>query len=275
MKNRYILILLLVFTLIFSSEAVFAQHATITVTIEPQELHAGDQVCIHTTIENTGDVDFSNVLVDIPWPNGLKFQYLYGTNKNGEPINQANWVGEVWSAGNMRANSNGQQKHLYIYGTVLPELEGHTITVTARYLQLVYNNGTNYVDMADSVHSAAPNTAKILTSHNSESDKGNNTGNGNGTGNSTGNGNGTGSDLTDVNGNSKLTRMINNLTQSGTKNPLLDLQEGGGGNGKAYEITNATNKSPKTPENTLYGLLGALIIITLVAVGYFKGIRKN
>lgn len=278
MENKYyIFALLLVLTLNLSSEAVFAQNAAITVTIEPHELHVGDQVCIHTTIENTGDVDFSNILVDIPLPEGLQFQYLYGRNRNGGAINNVNWFGDTWSAGNMRVNSNGQQKNLYIYAKVLPELEGQTITATARYLQLVYYNGTTYVDISESIPAAAPDTAKIISSHDSEPDNNKNntdnrTGNdaNNGADNRTGNGNESVNNL----GNTKLTSALDNLTQSKKDNPLANLQTGGGKNGKSYEVSNTTNQNQPDNPDAVYVFLGILIIIALILAGYFKGMKN-
>lgn len=66
-----------------------------------------------------------------------------------------------------------------------------------------------------------------------------------------------------------LMNSLRNFTASG--DPLSDLQKGGGGNGKAYEIeVPQAENSPLTPY-----ILAVLLIIGLIAIGYFYGIENR
>ncbi|MGB9977941.1 hypothetical protein [Methanobacterium sp.] len=253
--------------------------AIISVDVEPHEVHVGDTVTLHVRIQNPDPVFYSNILVLFPWPNGLKYEYRHGGG-----ISNINWstASGIWSPGNMRAESRGQQKNLWIIGTVTPRLENKTVKITGRYLE-IYDQGINVASRLDP---ATPDYLTVL-SNNTNNGKGNGTGNGtgpgngNGTGpsngNSTGNEDGDGIDFIATLGNSKLASIINNSTGPGNENnPLLDLKTGGGGggNGKSYELINTTRQNQPENPNTPYAILGILIVIALILAGYFKGLRK-
>ncbi len=62
---------------------------------------------------------------------------------------------------------------------------------------------------------------------------------------------------------------MKNFTASG--DPLSNLQKGGGGNGKAYEIeVPQAQNDPLTPY-----ILAVLLIIGLILIGYFYGIENR
>lgn len=66
-----------------------------------------------------------------------------------------------------------------------------------------------------------------------------------------------------------LMNSLRNFTASG--DPLSDLQKGGGGNGKTYEIeVPQAEDSPLTPY-----ILAVLLIIGLIVIGYFYGIENR
>ena len=97
---------------------------------------------------------------------------------------------------------------------------------------------------------------------------------GNKTGNVIGNDNGNGDDLLNRLGNTKLADAISKFAASEKSDPLSNLQTGGsGGNKKANEVT-VTN--PSAQDNTLgMYILAVLLIIGLLAVGYFYGIKRE
>jgi PKD repeat protein len=81
-------------------------------------------------------------------------------------------------------------------------------------------------------------------------------------------GNGTGHGPFNGSGNNLIDAM-KNFTASG--DPLSNLQKGGGGNGKAYEIeVPQAQNDPLTPY-----ILAVLLIIGLILIGYFYGIKNR
>jgi PKD repeat protein len=104
------------------------------------------------------------------------------------------------------------------------------------------------------------------------------TGGGTGT-NGTGGGNGTGNGGYNQNGlitsfgNTKVQAALQNFTAGGSNDPLLNQRkEGGGNNGKTYEVTK--DSSQNLGQMTNY-LLAVLLIVALLLIGYFYGIRRK
>lgn len=125
----------------------------------------------------------------------------------------------------------------------------------------VYDKPGNYTVTLTAMNSTGqdpetkPNYITVTGDPGDDGEKGNH-------GNNIGIVNGSGNNLIDA---------MKNLTASSENNPLSNLQKGGGGNNKAYEI-----EVPPTQNDpfSLY-ILAALLIIGLIAIGYFYGIKNK
>lgn len=265
---------LLLFILIFS--VIGPSFAELNVEFNSTTAHVGDTVTITVSASNDALVDWYPVIVAAPIPDGLKYLSHVVPDKQRQDYDL---LTGLWDVNRMRHDERGHLKVLIITTEVLPEAAGKTIHARAWFERLVIEpTGTDIT--ADQPQARADTLRISSESGNIDHGNGNGTGNGTGSGNGngTGNRNGNGNDLTNSLGNSKLANAISNLTQSKKNDPLANLQTGGGG-GKSYEVTNATNQNPQVPTNTLYAILGILIIIVLILLGYFKGyfneMRKN
>lgn len=268
---KLIIQLLLVFVLIFSiMEPSFAD---VTVEVSPTTAHIGDTVTITVTASNDYLLDFSPVVVYAPIPEGLQYLSHVVPDRQRQDYDPGSGL---WDVNRMRHDERGHLKYLIITTKVLPSAAGKQIHASAWFERLVIERtGT---DITSEQPQARADTLRIS----SESEEDTNHGSGNGTGNGTGsgNGNGTGSGTGDGNslinsvGNTKLSNVMSNFTNPGNEdNPLLNLQKGGGGNGKSYEIINATKNSP-TSQDTSYAILAILAVIAIIAYGYYKEMKS-
>lgn len=83
---------------------------------------------------------------------------------------------------------------------------------------------------------------------------------------------GSGYNTTNILGNTKLTDALKNLTVSDENDPLLNLKRGGGGGGKAHEVS----INPPVQDNSLgMYILAVLLIVGLLIAGYFYGIKRE
>lgn len=185
--------------------------------------HVGDTVQILVTITNTGLVDWGHVSVYLPVPNGTKFVSFVVPDRN---IQNYDPDTDVWNVYRMRYNERGQQKTGILTVEVLPEAAGKTLSVMAKFNQLVLEGYG--IDMAKQDPLARSTRIVVLNGGNS---------NGNCSGNWSGNGSW---------GSGGATGFSNPWanTSSGiyNKNLLVKLQVNG--NETIYYTTNG-----KTPNN--------------------------
>jgi uncharacterized repeat protein (TIGR01451 family) len=249
----------------------------LTVSVNPQVANVGDTVTITVTATNNGLVDWCPLKIYMPVPDGLQYMSFVVPDRNLQNYNPSTGI---WDVYRMRCIERGQQKTAILTAKVLPAAAGKNIKATARFDTLVLEGYG--IHMENRVAAARADTLTILSKNDTDNGNGNGTGNGtgngagNGTGNGNGNGTGSGADLIDTLGNAELASAIGNLTASDKNNPLQNLQTGGGGgsgNKKANEVNVTT---PQAQDNTpaMY-ILAVLLIIGLLAAGYFYGIKRE
>lgn len=271
-------ILTLIFILILISSTVESISADIdprtlfggylTVEFNQDTAHVGDNVLITVTASNEGLVDLYPVIIYAPIPSGLKYVSHIVPDKQRQDYNPETGF---WDVNRMRHEERGHLKTLIITAKVMPEAAGKELTATAKFRTL-FLEGYN-INMADEIATARAHTTKITSNdedNNNGRGKGTGSGNGNGAGNGTGSGNG--------NGNSLINKIahMGNLTNMGSENNFLpNLQSGGGGNGKYFEMYNATDKNPLTSSEQIYAIFGILAIIGIILYGYSKGMKNN
>lgn len=283
MRNiKPFLTIILTFLVIFSSSgAVFADSSGfLTVQFNKQSANIGDQVQLTVTAYNTGTVGWNNVIVSIPVPEGLKYLTHYTTVSKADYSSSSG----SWVVGNMKHDSNGKTKTLYISFEVLPSAEGKTVRATGHFSSITLE--TTQSQFASHVSSASPDTLKVQIN---ETETGNGTGNSTGQGNGTGNGDGNGTGTGNSTGNGtavyeELFGKITNINFASIGTSQLDkfnaLQNSNGGvgggkgsNNNAYEVTKDNTEPQQTPSNLWQALIAGLIICGLIVFGYFKGIR--
>lgn len=261
---------LIMLILIFSTIGV--AFADINVEISPTTAHVGDIVTITVSASNDDLVDWSPVIIYAPIPDGLK--YLSHVVPDRERQDYDIDTG-LWDVNRMRHDERGHLKYLIITTKVLPEAAGKQLTATARFQTLIREASGQ--DITDEVAPARAHTATISSTNDEDNGgTGNGTGNGTGSGNGNGVGSGTGNGNNLINsaGNTKLSNIMSNFTNPDSEdNSLLNLQKGGGGNGKSYEIINAT-QNPPTTQDTSYAILAILAVIAIIAYGYFKEMKN-
>ncbi len=96
--------------------------------------HVRDTVQILVTITNTGLVDWCPVSVYLPVPNGTKFVSFVVPDKYLQNYDPAS---DVWDIYRMRYVERGQQRTGILTVEVLPEAAGKTLSVMAKFNQLV------------------------------------------------------------------------------------------------------------------------------------------
>ncbi|MDO8870149.1 MAG: hypothetical protein Q7V10_05300 [Methanobacteriaceae archaeon] len=268
----FLTVILTFFIVCSSSGIAFADSSgVLTVQFNKQSVNVGDQVQITVNAYNTGTVGWNNVIVSLPVPDGLKYLSHYtSVSKADYSSSSGSWV-----VGNMRHDSNGKTKTIYISFEVLPSAEGKTVRANGHFNSITLE--TTQAQFASHVSSASPDTLKVKINKN---ETGNGTGNGTGSGNGAGNGtgNGTASFYEEIFGNivksDNTTGIGNNLEYKANI-----LQSSGGGEGQegknAYEVTKENTEPQQTPSNLLQALIAGLIICGLIVFGYFKGIRGN
>ncbi|MDI6724877.1 MAG: hypothetical protein QMD61_09565 [Methanobacterium sp.] len=264
MKNKMIYsIMLMLFMVLSTAGAISAvDPLTLTVTFDKKTADVGDNVTVTIVQKNNGIYDsFKNLklLVTIKG-NGIeldKSAYLLNPSGSGGNNNFTAATG-IWQSQNLKkGSSGGGMKTLIIYITIPSELEGKTITANAHYISV------NPDPVIDGMTFTAPeDVSDTLTV------KKNTTG----TGNSTGTGNTT--SITNTKSTKKKTNLTNalkNVTKSqGGIESIQSLNPPAQGN--SYEITNATTSRSSDDGKTIYAILGGLIIVILIVVGYFKGL---
>lgn len=259
---------MLVFFTIFSTTGSAFAGATIGVVFDKNVANVGDTVNLIITIKNTGPDDLSDVSVLAPFPNGLELlRFSTGTSKNNYDIGSG-----IWQVDNLRLTSRGGGvKTLTITARVGSELAGKKLIATAKY-QSVYS-GVPPIQLTDINGSSA--TLNVLSNQTINS-TGNNT---NSTGikdnftNNESTSNKTDNIITTNNTVDSLingTVNLNNLNKTngtiiGKDNQILD-------SGKAYEVYNNPPESQNNPL-TVY-TMGILVIMGLIAIGYFYGVKK-
>jgi uncharacterized repeat protein (TIGR01451 family) len=273
---KFIIQALLMFILIFS--AVEPTSAGLTVAFDPTTAHVGDTVTVIVTATNYGTSTWHPLKIYAPIPSGLKYMSHVVPDRVLQNYDPATGI---WDVNRMSFDGRGQRKQLFITVKVLPSAEGKTLRATARFeTRVIEDTGE---DITNEAPHARHGTLRVLNINENENENGNGygkgtgngTGNGTGTGSGSGVGNGTGNSigLKDSAGNTKLSNIMSNFINPDNKNnPLLNLQRGGG-NGKAYEVVNATKNTP-TSQDTSYAILAILVLIAFIAYGYYKE-KKN
>lgn len=269
MKSVKIIVqVLLLFTLVFS--IIEPSFAGIFVEVSPETAQVGDTVTITVTVENDVLVDCSPVIVYAPIPAGL--QYLSHVVPDRQRQDYDPDTG-IWDVNRMRHDERGHLKYLIITTRVLPQAAGESIIAEAMFEKFVIES--TGMDITSQQSPARPDTLTISPIEDGDDNDDNDGGNENdtpGTGGGFGGGNGTGVGTSSGSG-TNLLNLMRNFTASSEENPFSNLQRGGGGTGKAYEVSNATD-TPTTPQNTLYGILAIVAITAIIALGYYKEIRN-
>lgn len=268
--KKSVISMFLVCTLVFSiMGSASATYGALSVEISPSNANVGDTVTIYVSVENDDIKDWENVKLYVPIPEGLQFESFVVPDKTVQDYSSSTGV---WNAIQMKWTGRGHQKELIITTKVLPEAAGKKLTARASFISLtsVALNGTTLDEVASSGAPHAFNLPSVMISgnyippKNDTNDTKNDTkdppgdgpglGTGNGAGLGSGSGNGVGyGNMTAANGNNLLTG-------------------GGGGNGKAYQVY----KNPKKTQDPLaIYIIAILLIIGLLALGYFYGIKKE
>lgn len=277
---------------VVTSDPIPGFGGVLSASLNETTLHVGDTVALTIHPQNYRDSDWENILIYAPIPEGFKYLSHVVPNRTMQDYRPSTGI---WNVQQMLHGGRGADKELIITLKVLPEAVGtHVIysahTIKFKSLISVYPTGENcnpdYYDVVASNQAPGNPRAITVTVLPASKDNGNGNGNGNGTGNGKGNGtgngtgngkgngNGGGNDLVDNLGNTKLANVVGNLTASEKDNPLKNLQTGGGGgNGKAHEVSITT--PPNQDTSIAMYILAALLIIGLVVAGYFYGIKRD
>ena len=261
--KKSVISMFLVCTLIFSamgSASASAFHGGLSVGVSSTNVKVGDTVTIDVTALNDGITDWENVKIYIPIPAGLQFESFVVPDRNIKDYTSSTGV---WNVIQMKWSGRGHEKEIIITTKVLPEAAGKTLPVTASFISLrsVASNGTSVDEVAIGKAPPAFHTPSIVVSgtytppkNDTNDTKPTKDPSGDGPGLGSGSGSGIGSgNMTAANGNNLLTG-------------------GGGGNGKAYQVY----KNPKKTQDPLdIYIIAILLIIGLLALGYFYGIKKE
>jgi uncharacterized repeat protein (TIGR01451 family) len=125
--------------------------------------HAGDTVQIIVTLTNTGLVNWNNVSLYIPIPNGTKFVSSVVLDRN-QNLQNYNPLTGVWNINNITHIERGQQKTLCLTVKVLPEAVGKTLRVMAKFNQLLLEGSG--IDMSNQAPSARSVSLVVLNGGN-------------------------------------------------------------------------------------------------------------
>jgi len=150
----------------------------ISVTTDKSTYSVGDIITYRVRIQNTGNVDLSNVNIAALLPEGIEF---IGTS-TGITRNDYNSGMGVWAVNNLRLEAHGGFNDASITGTkeititarVTPEMAGKSFNLNAHVISAMGSNG----------QSAAGASATSFFSVNPSSDSSNSIGSGNGSGDS-------------------------------------------------------------------------------------------
>lgn len=259
MKNiKLVISTIVIFFMIFSMVGtVFGTgDATISVAFDKENVEIGENITLTVTIRNTGDEDLNSISVLVPLPTGLKFiMSATGTSKNNyDPATG------VWQVDNLRLTSKGGGvKTLTITSEVTSELSGKTASTYAKFTSIAY--GEPPISILDQMNQANTN---ILSIKSNEIIK-NNTKNETTTPTNK-------SDTVNTDKKTIVNETIKNATKSkGGLEAIQSLDQPSPQT--AYEISNTNNPGTSDTTDTIYTLIGGLIIAVLIVVGYFKGLR--
>ncbi|WP_321423195.1 PKD domain-containing protein [uncultured Methanobacterium sp.] len=151
--------------------------------------------------------------------------------------------------------------------------DGQTITESSpatAYTSHTYTKPGNYTVTLSITNEAGSST--LTKTNYIEVTGGPGVGPDNGPGNGTaGVTNGTGTNLFNVPGNTLLSEALDNLTSGEAKDPLQNLNSGGSGGQKAYEVSQDSGNSNEVP----WYMLAILLIVGMIVAGYFYGIRRE
>jgi len=258
MKIKSIIPIFLTILLIFSTAGtVFgAADATISVVFDKENVEVGENVTLTVTIRNTGDVDLTNISVLAPLPEGLRFiMSQTGTSKNIYDPDTG-----IWDVGNLRLTSKGGGvKTLTIIAEVTSELSGKTSSTYAKFTSIAY--GDPPISIMDQMNQANTNILSIKSNEIIKNDTKNETTTPTNK-----------SDTVNTDKKTIINETVKNATRS--KGGLEALQNLNQPSPKtAYEISNTNNPGTSDTTDTIYALIGGLIIAVLIVIGYFKGLR--
>jgi uncharacterized repeat protein (TIGR01451 family) len=274
--KKSVISMFLVCTLIFSamgSASASAFHGGLSVGVSSTNVKVGDTVTIDVTALNDGITDWENVKIYIPIPAGLQFESFVVPDRNIKDYTSSTGV---WNVIQMKWSGRGHEKEIIITTKVLPEAAGKTLPVTASFISLrsVASNGTSVDEVAIGKAPPAFHTPSIVVSgtytppKNDTKPTKDTSGDGPGLGSGSGSGIGSGSG-SGIGSGSGSGIGSGNMTAANGNNLLTG---GGGGNGKAYQVY----KNPKKTQDPLaIYVIAILLIIGLLALGYFYGIKKE
>ncbi len=260
MNIKSIIPIFLVFLLILSTAgaAFAAADATISVAFDKDNVKVGDKVNMIVTITNTGDQDLNSIFVLAPLPDGLKFlMSVTGTSKN-----LYNPDTGVWQVDNLRLTSKGGGvKKITITAEVLPSLKGKQISTYAKYTNIAY--GDPPISIIGQVSQANSNT---LTISGDEIDS-------------------SATDKIDTSDTINVPPIIDSDTKNTLKKVIKNTTKSSGGVGSgensnhpakktAYEVSSTNSSDSSKDQNTIYAIIGGLIIAILIVIGYFKGVKS-
>jgi uncharacterized repeat protein (TIGR01451 family) len=245
-------------------------------------VNSGETFTITVSVDNGGIGDWENLQLYSRIPSGL--QYISHVMPDISSQTYYPSTG-IWDVQRMKWTGRGHHKYMIITVKALPEAEGKTLKFRATFKSLIFVEAFGNHTRTDIVAGGwAPpgNTIyiKVLPQKSPSTNQTNDDPTKNGTkgiggpGSNGGlnNGDAGGTDLLTSLGNNNLASKLSNVTKTHANDPIQNLQNGGGANGKVYEVTKGTSETPKT---TLMYLLAALLIIAVIIAGYFYGIKRE
>jgi len=257
--------------------------AKITLTSDKSVYKVGDTATFYVRIQNTGNIDLSNIVVNFLLPKELKFS----TSNTGTNNNQYHPNSGTWSVGNLRLTASGAGlgagvKQLTVTGVITPEMAGKNYNLKAYFVSLEAE-GKSVLSMVSSSYSSfsveSNNTVKNNNTKNNSATNGvNSTGNGKGSKNNSSNSQ-VASNLANI--SKKL--KDKNITLNDIKNNWTGLKDinsidddNPSSENLMHEVKNISDSdsnSESPMENPIF-LFAGLILAGIIVIGYFYGIKK-